>query len=130
MKQTRPLPADKARLLERFSDDVHEIMLRLRDRVLASAPDLHEIISDVRYTVSLQYGPDDKAGHTFCYIAGFSRHANLGFQRGASLPDPQNVLIGTGAAMRHIKFFNVEQTRAPWLDTYLRTALGQSRADR
>jgi hypothetical protein len=45
--------------------------------------------------VSLQYGPDDKVGRAFCYIAGFSKHANLGFQSGAGLPDPESVLEGT-----------------------------------
>jgi hypothetical protein len=123
MTQTRPLPSDAAWLLDRFSDEVHEIMLSLRERVLALAPEVHEIISDVGYTVSLQYGPDAKVSHTFCYIAGFSKHANLGFQHGASLPDPQNALAGTGAFMRHIKFFKVEQTQAPWLEAYLRAAL-------
>jgi hypothetical protein len=122
MTQTRPLPPDAARLLDRFSDEVHEIILRLRQRVLASAPDVHEIISDVGYTVSLQYGADDKVSHAFCYIAGFSNHANLGFQHGASLPDPENALAGTGAFMRHIKFFKVEQTQAPWLEAYLHAA--------
>jgi hypothetical protein len=122
-----PLSQDGVRLLERFSDEVQEIMLRLRDRVLGFAPDVHEIITDARYTVSLQYGNDDKVGHCFCYIAGFSKHANLGFQRGASIPDPENVLDGTGAYMRHIKFSRIEQTRVPWLDAYLEAARAQSR---
>jgi hypothetical protein len=129
MKETRPIPADAARLLDRFSEEVHEIILRLRDRILALAPDVHEIISDVGYTVSLQYGPDDKVSHAFCYIAAFSKHANLGFQHGASFPDPQNALAGTGAFMRHIKFLNVEQTQAPWLDAYLHAALARSHRD-
>jgi hypothetical protein len=122
MTQKRPLPPDAARLLDRFSDEVHEIMLNLRERVLALSPEVGEIVSDAGYTVSLQYGPDDKVSHAFCYIAGFSKHANLGFQHGANLPDPRNVLAGTGAFMRHIKFFKVEQTQARWLDAYLHAA--------
>jgi hypothetical protein len=104
-----PVTEDVARLLERFSDEVQEIMLRLRDRVYVFAPDVHEVVTDAGYTVSLQYGPDGKVGHCFCYIAGYSKHANLGFQRGAAMPDPQNALDGTGTYMRHIKF--QEQSR-------------------
>lgn len=126
---TRPLPEQAARLLDRFTDQVQEVILGLRKRVLAVAPNAAEIITDVGYTVSLQYGPEDKVGKAFCYIAGFSDHANLGFQRGRGLPDPRRVLEGTGARMRHIKFATVAQTQAPWLDQYLEAALAQSGLD-
>lgn len=38
------------------------------------------------------------------YIAPFSRSANLGFYRGAKLPDPHGLLRGTGKRLRHLKF--------------------------
>jgi len=121
--KTRPLPKDAAGLLERFSDDVQEIIYALRERILTVAPNASEVITDVGYTVSLQYGPDDKVSHAFCYIAGFSKHANLGFQVGAHLPDPEDVLEGTGAQMRHVKFATVTLTHAPWVEDYLEAAL-------
>jgi hypothetical protein len=126
---SRPLPDPAADVLDRFTDEVQEIVLRLRERVLAVAPNAHEIISDVGYTVSLQYGPDDRVGRAFCYIAGFSKHANLGFPRGAALPDPDGVMDGTGAHMRHIKFATVAQTQAVWLDRYLEVALAERGLD-
>lgn len=85
---SRPLPDPAADVLDRFTDEVQEIFLRLRERVLAVAPNAHEIISDVGYTVSLQYGPDDRVGRAFCYIAGFSKHANLGFPAVRRCPTP------------------------------------------
>jgi Domain of unknown function (DU1801) len=122
---TRPVPAQAARLLDRFGDDVHEIIVGLRERIFKVAPDVHEIITDVGYTVSLQYGPDDKVAKAFCYIAGFSNHANLGFQQGAMLPDRHHIMQGSGAKMRHVKFATFEQTQAAWLDSYLEAALAQ-----
>ena len=47
-------------------------------------------------------GPKKMSQH-FCYIAPFKRHLNLGFMYGAHLPDPQNLLEGQGADLRHIK---------------------------
>jgi hypothetical protein len=122
----RALPDAGARLLDRFSDDVHEVILRLRQRIFAVAPRAHEIVADVGYTVSLQYGPDDKVGNVVCYIAGFASHANLGFTKGALLADPAEVMEGTGARMRHIKFRSVEETEASWLDRYIAAAIAQS----
>jgi hypothetical protein len=39
----------------------------------------------------------------FGYVNVFSAHVNIGFFHGASLPDPNRVLQGTGKFMRHVK---------------------------
>jgi hypothetical protein len=39
----------------------------------------------------------------FAYVNAFTAHVNLGFFRGAELPDPQGLLEGTGKFMRHVK---------------------------
>ena len=39
----------------------------------------------------------------FGYVNVFSSHVNVGFFRGASLPDPAHLLQGTGKFMRHVK---------------------------
>jgi hypothetical protein len=123
---TRPLPEQAATLLDRFTDDVQEVVLHLREKVRAVAPNAHQTISDVGYTVSMRYGPDDKIGRAFCYIAGFCHHANLGFQSGSRLPDPERVFEGNGAQM---KFATVAQTHAPRLDGYLEAVLVQRGLD-
>jgi hypothetical protein len=49
----------------------------------------------------------------YCYIALFKSRINLGFYYGADLPDPANLLEGTGQAMRHIKIGDLEQLENP-----------------
>ena len=39
----------------------------------------------------------------FLLYAPFKRHLNFGFMYGAHLPDPQNLLEGSGADLRHVK---------------------------
>jgi hypothetical protein len=39
----------------------------------------------------------------FAYVNAFTSHVNVGFFRGATLPDPHRLLIGTGKYMRHVK---------------------------
>ncbi|REJ76447.1 MAG: DUF1801 domain-containing protein [Acidobacteria bacterium] len=39
----------------------------------------------------------------FGYVNAFTNHVNVGFFRGAQLPDPENLLVGTGKFMRHVK---------------------------
>jgi hypothetical protein len=39
----------------------------------------------------------------FGYVNVFTAHVNVGFFQGASLPDPDGLLMGTGKFMRHVK---------------------------
>src|SRR5690606_41229841 len=39
----------------------------------------------------------------FAYVNAFKSHVNVGFFRGAELPDPEGLLEGTGKLMRHVK---------------------------
>ena len=39
----------------------------------------------------------------FGYVNVFTSHVNVGFFHGASLPDPAELLQGTGKFMRHVK---------------------------
>jgi hypothetical protein len=39
----------------------------------------------------------------FGYVNAFTAHVNVGFFRGAELPDPDHLLEGTGKFMRHVK---------------------------
>jgi hypothetical protein len=42
------------------------------------------------------------AGGKFCYLHRTKDHVTIGFDRGASLRDPQGLLEGTGKLMRHV----------------------------
>lgn len=39
----------------------------------------------------------------FAYVDAFRAHVDVGFFRGAELPDPHGLLEGTGKFMRHVK---------------------------
>ena len=39
----------------------------------------------------------------FGYVNAFRAHVNVGFFRGAELPDPEGLLEGSGKFMRHVK---------------------------
>jgi len=51
---------------------------------------------------------------------------NLGFPRGASLPDPKRVLEGEGKAMRHIKFANLRELEQPFVRRYIQAAMEEA----
>ncbi len=58
--------------------------------------DVRELLHDGHPTACVE----DAA---FAYVNAFKAHVNVGFFRGAELPDPGGLLEGTGKFMRHLK---------------------------
>jgi hypothetical protein len=59
-------------------------------------PDVTELLHDGHPTACVT----DAA---FGYVNVFTSHVNIGFFHGASLDDPEHLLLGTGRFMRHVK---------------------------
>lgn len=57
-----------------------------------------------------------------CYVAPFKAHVNIGFLRGTSLPDPDQLLEGTGDNLRHVKIKRAEDLQKPALRQLLHAA--------
>jgi hypothetical protein len=58
----------------------------------------------------------------FAYVNAFKSHVNVGFFRGAELPDPAGLLEGTGKFMRHVKLRPHGDVDATALSKLLRSA--------
>lgn len=61
----------------------------------------------------------------FCHIVTYETHVNLGFNRGALLPDPNGVLAGTGKSIRHITIHSPNELEHPPIRRYLQAAIEQ-----
>ena len=59
------------------------------------------------------------------FATGF-RHVNLGFNRGALLPDPNGALAGNGKLIRHITIRNEEELNRPVVRRFLQAAIEQA----
>ena len=65
-------------------------------RMRACGSDVRELLHDGHPTACV----GDAA---FAYTNAFTDHVNVGFCRGATLPDPAGLLEGDGKYMRHVK---------------------------
>ncbi len=66
------------------------------ERMRACGPDMRELMNDHCPTACVD-------GAAFAYVAAFTAHVNVGFFHGADLPDPTDLLEGSGKRMRHVK---------------------------
>ena len=97
--------------LTAYDPHVSDLLLALREIVLEEAPDAIESISK-GYAVAIGFsftGKPLKDG--FCHVVAYKTHVNLGFNRGALLPDPNRVLAGSGKLIRHLAVRKSKRTR-------------------
>ncbi|MGA3087347.1 MAG: DUF1801 domain-containing protein [Terriglobales bacterium] len=121
-------PPDRALLgyLASYDPHVSRLALAVRETVLEEAPGAIEFICK-GYAVSIGFSFTGKPIRDgFCHIATYSSHVNLGFNRGALLPDPNGVLAGTGKLIRHITIRNEDDLNRPLVRRYLQAAIEQA----
>ncbi len=63
-----------------------------------------------------------KMSEAYCYLIPFKEHVNLGFFHGLAI-DPDGVLEGTGAKMRHLKISSVDELSSPKVTKFIKAAL-------
>ena len=82
--------------MEERAGTLGTIARRWFDVLRDSGDDVRELLHDGHPTACVE----DAA---FAYVDVFKAHVNVGFFRGADLPDPHGLLEGKGRLMRHVK---------------------------
>ena len=89
--------------MEELDPSLRDIAQTLRWLVLQAVPDISE---------SVKWGtPNYAKSGNVCYLAANNGYINLGFFNGAGLNNPDGLIEGTGAKMRHIKVRKLEDIR-------------------
>ena len=108
-----------------YDPHVSNLTLVVRDLVLEEAPEAIESISK-GYALAIGYsftGRPLKDG--FCHIVTYSTHVNLGFNRGALLPDRDGILVGKGKSIRHITIRSETDLERPFIRRFVQAAIEQ-----
>lgn len=96
------------RWIQEQPGELGAIAKRWFDAIRGCGSDVRELLHDGHPTACV----DDAA---FAYVNVFRSHVNVGFFRGAELPDPKGILEGTGRFMRHVKLRPTEDVDVPAL---------------
>lgn len=104
-----------------------EAVLRaLRALAFELHPCLVEVSRPGDRAVSWGWGAK-KMSEAYAYALPYRSHVNLGFYRGAALPDPDGLLRGTGKAMRHVQVRDIEDVAVPGLRALMLAAREERR---
>ncbi len=97
-----------------YTPDVQEISRVLRTMVRRAMPEAHEIL--LAHQNHVAYSFSESRRDTICYICPMKDYVRLGFMFGTHLPDPEQVLVGEGKRLRHVKVRSVQEANRPVLE--------------
>ena len=88
--------------LAAYDDSIQQLFLDLRTFVLENIPPVNELIYDSYNALTVAYTRSEKLSDAFCHLAVYSRHVNVGFNRGTELHPRGITLRGEGRLIRHL----------------------------
>jgi hypothetical protein len=116
------VPAALRKFLKPYDPEIRDLALQLRGLVLEEMAPCYENIYDAYSAVAIGYGTSERLSDGILHIAVYSKHVNLGFNDGATLPDPKGIFEGAGNRIRHIPIKSRDDLSRPELRAYVRRA--------
>lgn len=114
-------------LLQITEESLRPIAKALRDTVLEIDTNACEVVRLGDNAASYGVGPR-KMLDGYVYILPHKRWVNLGFYQGVELADPEGLLEGTGAKMRHVKISSVDDANRSAVRALITGALENRKA--
>jgi hypothetical protein len=109
--------------IAKFNPEVARTARRARTKIRKLLPGAFELVYDNYNALAIAFGPTERASDIILSIAVYPRWVSLFFARGASLPDPSQVLRGSGNQMRHVVLEPVNMLDAPAVRTLITAAV-------
>ncbi|NNE55705.1 MAG: hypothetical protein HKN32_06770 [Flavobacteriales bacterium] len=93
--------------------EVQNLAQDLRSFIKEQTHPSMELAAPSTQSVNIGYGFTRKAWDCYVAIIVYSKHINLSFPSGAFLDDSENILVGTGRRIRHIRVDSIEEASQP-----------------
>ena len=114
-------------LLEITEESLRPIVTALREIIVEVDPDTCEVVRLGDRAATYGVGPR-KMLDGYAYILPHKRWVNLGFYQGVDLADPEGLLEGTGAKMRHVKIRSMDDANWTAVRLLVKGALERRKA--
>jgi hypothetical protein len=113
--------------LSAYEPRITALAVATRALVLREAPDAVELLYDAYNAVAAGYSFTGRPSDAFIHIAAYAQWVNLGFNHGAALEDPGELLQGKGSRVRHIRISALVDLKNPALRDFIRTAASRAK---
>jgi hypothetical protein len=115
----RQLDAIVARRSPEMAKLTKAVLAKLRPRL----PGAVEMVYDKKNALVIGFCPDVRASNAITSIATYTKYINLYFFEGDALQDPEGLLQGSGAMVRHIRVTSADDLDRPAVKALVAHAL-------
>jgi hypothetical protein len=131
-KAVRSASPDPAKQLEGFIAKFelkHQALIRaVRKALRKRLPTANELVYDNYNFFVIGYCPTERPSDCIVSIAAAANGVGLSFYRGATLPDPHHLLLGSGTQNRFIRLESAEKLALPEVEALIAAAVAQNEA--
>lgn len=130
-KAARSSEADAEQQLKSFIDKfdpAHQALIRAARKILRRRfPTANEIVYDNYNFFVIGYSPSERPSDTIVSLAAAANGVGLSFYRGASVPDPHKLLLGSGSQNRFLRLPSAKVLDEPEVAALIDAAVEQAR---
>jgi hypothetical protein len=130
-KAPRPAAASAekqlAGFIAKFEPKMQTRIRALRRALRKRLPTATELVWDNYNFFVIGYSATERPSDSIVSLAAGSNGAGLSFYRGSTLPDPRNILQGSGSQNRFIRLESVEVLSRPEVEALIAAAIAQAK---
>jgi len=123
---SRSASTQLAGFLAKFDPQVARLARGCRAALRKRLPAAHELVYDNYQFLAIGYSASERASDCLVSLAVSSKGVALSFYYGASLPDPDRILLGSGTQNRFVRLESAATLSAPAVEALLRAAIAQA----
>jgi hypothetical protein len=126
---TAPADAEKQlnTFIDKFESKSQALIRAVRKALRKRLPTANELAYDNYNFFVIGYGSTERPSDCILSIAAGANGVGLCFIRGASLPDPHKILLGSGNQTRFIRIGSAEVLARPEVEALIAAALAKSK---
>lgn len=114
-------------MVESAQAGVRESAIAARALIRSVDPNAVEVVWPTQRSAGYGIGPK-KMSEQYIWLAPQSKHLVFGFYYATELPDPADLLEGTGKLMRHVKVRSADAIKRPELRALVEASVAHMRA--
>jgi hypothetical protein len=117
-----------AGFISKFDPKISRLVRNTRSALRKRLPTAIEQVYDNYNFLAIGYCATERASDCIVSIAVSAKGVALSFYYGATLPDPDKILLGSGNQNRYVRLGSASAIATPAVDALLRAAIAQAKS--
>ena len=113
--------------IAKFEPQHQKLIRAVRKALRKRFPTANELVWDNYNFFVIGYSPTERPSDSILTIAAAANGVGLSFYRGASLPDPHKVLLGSGSQNRFVRLESAATLERPEIAALINAAVAQNK---